>query len=176
MDVLDAISERESYSKDGEELLKEAQEYMADKHSVIYNRSHYHPWRKNFYEVSDNKAGLMQTVNYIAEMEKTLEKQAEELDKQVARSNEDIFKEKNDEIKRLNKILNKFYREKAASMDLSLADLIMNQYYTHVLEEGGSVKGHQLHFSVFYGPLGSCRECKCECGKWQWKFGDEENW
>lgn len=180
-DIFEIIENEEEYlqgqpyTKDGAALLKEATEYMKDKNNLYYNRAHYYPWRNKFYDVSDNKEGLMRTVNYIAEMEKTLEKQAEELTKQASRSDEDIFEEKNKKIEELQTSLSEAHGYQYRSMDMDKANEIMNWYYTHILEEGGNIKGHKLKFAMYYGPLGCCRLCICDCGA-EYEFGDEEKW
>lgn len=176
MDYAEEYLAGQAYEKDGAELLREATEYMKDKRDIVYGGGkHYVPWRNKFYDSSVNKKGLMRTVNYIAEMQKVLEQQAEELTKQAKRSDDDIFEEKNKKIKELEDKLSKAARYEWRSMDMNKADEIMNWYYTHILEEGGNIKGHKLHFTMFYGPLGCARECKCDCGA-EYSFGDEKNW
>lgn len=180
-DILEMIEKEEEYlrgqpyTKDGAALLKEATEYMKDKRNLHDSHAHFHPWRNKFYDVSDNKEGLMRTVNYIAEMEKTLEKQAEELTKQALRSDDDIFEEKNKKIEELQGLLTESHKYQDRSMDMEEANEVMNWYYTHILEEGGNIKGHKLKFSMWYGPLGCCRLCVCDCGA-EYEFGDELTW
>ena len=170
------IEQEEAYPKDAEELLREAQDYMKERRKKLptYNHEDQMGYSK-YYKPSFNKQGLMQTINYIAEMEQTLEKQGELLAAQEARSNDDIFEEKNKKIEELQTSLSEAHGYQHRSMDMDKANEIMNWYYTHILEEGGNIKGHKLKFSMYYGPLGCCRLCVCDCGA-EYEFGDEEKW
>ena len=174
--IEEIIEKEEAYPKDAEELLREAQEYMKERRRKLptYNHEHYMGYSK-YYNPSFNKQGLMQTINYIAEMEQTLEKQGELLAAQEARSDDDIFEEKNIQIEDLKNSLTEARHYGLRSMDMLKADNIMQWYYIHVLESGGDINGHRLHFTMFYGPLGCARECKCDCGE-EYSFGDEKNW
>lgn len=170
------IEQEEAYPKDAEELLREAQEYMKERRRKLptYTHEHYMGYNK-YYKPSFNKQGLMQTINYIAEMEQTLEKQGELLAAQEARSNEDIFEEKNKKIEELQTFVSESHRYQARSMDMDKANEIMNWYYTHILEGGGNIEGHKLKFFIANGLLGCCRLCICDCGA-EYEFGDEEKW
>lgn len=169
------IEQEEAYPKDGEELLHEAQEYMKTHKGPIYGDGNHYMGYNKLFSPDVNKRGLMRTVNYIAEMERTLEKQGELLAAQEARSNEDIFEEKNKKIEELQTFVSESHRYQARSMDMDKANEIMDWYYTHILEEGGNIKDHKLKFFIANGLLGCYKLCICDCGA-EYEFGDEEKW